>query len=105
MRHSKAAPRRFGWLGLAVLAATLPACHGAGPWYRNTGGNPYMAYKPVPTSLSGRPFYVSGYGGADYSRGRPCPVAPVGAVPVQPTPDPAVNPTRVTVSQGAWDEP
>jgi hypothetical protein len=105
MNHRKTAPRRLGLLGLGVLTAALPACNGAGPWYRNTEGAPYRVYKPVATSLRGRPFFVSGYGGADYSPDRPRRVAPVvgapaGAMPVQPP-----NPASVTVSQGTWDEP
>jgi hypothetical protein len=105
MNRSKAAPRRMGLLGLGVLMAAVPACHGAGPWYRNTGGEPYRVYKPPSTSLRGRPFYVSGYGGADYSRDGRNAVAPVGGVPVNAIPDPALNPASVTVSRGTWDEP
>lgn len=104
MHHANVAPRRIGRLGLALLAATLPACHGAGPWYRNTRGNPYVVYKPVATSLRGRPFYVSGYGGSDYTPPRRRLAPMLAPVSVQPMPDPAVNPTRVTVSQGSWDQ-
>jgi hypothetical protein len=105
MSRSKAAPRRARLLGLALLIAALPACHGAGPWYRNSGGEPYRVYKPVTTSLRGRPFYVSGYGGADYSPNRPRLVAPVAGAPANAVPDPGVNPASVTVSKGTWDEP
>jgi hypothetical protein len=105
MNQTKAASRRLGLLALGLLTAALPACHGAGPWYRNTEGAPYRVYKPVPTSLRGRPFYVSGYGGADYSPDRPRRVAPVVGVPAGAVPDPALDPASVTVSRGTWDEP
>jgi hypothetical protein len=106
MNHSNAALRRMGFLGLGLLALTLPACHGAGPWYRNQrDGSSNVVYRPVATSIRGRPFYVSGYGGADYSPARLRAVAPLGAVPANVMTDPALNPASVTVSQGTWEEP
>ncbi len=105
MNRSKAASRRRGLLGLGLLMLALPACHGAGPWYRNADGSPHVVYRPVATSLRGRPFYVSGYGGADYTPAGPRRFAPVDAAPAAVIPDPAVNPASVTVSQGTWDEP
>ncbi len=101
----KAPKRRFGSLGFGLFMIALPACHGAGPWYRNQpDGSSNVVYRPVATSLRGRPFYVSGYGGADYSPGRPRRIAPSASLPATVVPDPAVNPTGVTVSQGTWDE-
>jgi hypothetical protein len=106
MNHSKNASRRLGRVGLGLLMVGLPACHGAGPWYRDRGdGSRNVVYRPVATSLRGRPFFVSGYGGADYSPAARRPIAPVGVVPANTMPDPALNPARVTVSQGTWDEP
>jgi hypothetical protein len=105
MNPKTAAPRRWRLLALWLLLPALPACHGAGPWYRNTEGAPYQVYKPVPTSLRGRPFYVVGYGGADYSPDRPRRRALMPGESAGPVADPALNPAGVTVSQGTWDEP
>ncbi|SRR5579883_2468848 len=95
--------RRIRLLGLALLAVGLPACHGAGPVARDETGR--IAYRPVNTSMRGRLFYVSGYGGADYSPARPRRTAPVAEVPAYATPAPIDQPPSVTVNQGTWDEP
>lgn len=106
MNDLNPARRRIGLLGLGLLVLALPACHGAGPWYRDQAdGSSRVAYRPVATSLRGRPFYVSGYGGADYSPARPRRNLPVEAPSAGVVPDPGVNPASVTVSQGTWDEP
>jgi hypothetical protein len=97
---------RIRSLGMILLAIGLPACHSAGPWSQHQAdGSSRVAYRPVPTSLRGRPFYVSGYGGADYSPARPRRRSPSADAPGYVTPMPAPNPPSVTVSQGAWDEP
>jgi hypothetical protein len=106
MNDSKSTNCRIAFLGLFLLTAALPACQGTHIWSRNQADpSSRVAYRPTPTSLRGRTFYVSGYGGADYSPNRTnCP-APVGAVPAYDTPAPAVNAPEVTVRQGTWDEP
>ncbi len=94
MQDERIVPRRMALLGLVVIGLTLPACHGDGSESR-------LAYKPVPTSLRGRPFYVSGYAGADYSPARPRrrdPASGGGTMVVPGVPE-------VTVRQGTWDEP
>lgn len=101
MNHSNAARHRTSWLGLALIVAALPACHTPVP----SPGIPRVAYKPVQTSLRGRAFYVSGYGGADYTPLRPRRGVPVDAVPAYVTPAPATTPPAVTIRQGTWDEP
>lgn len=99
MNASTAAPRRMSWIGLALILLMLPACHGP------RGGAPeHVAYKPVPTSLRGRPFYVSGYGGVDYSPARPHKVRTVEGAPAYITPAPAANPPTVSIRQGTWDD-
>ncbi len=99
-------PRRIRSLGMILLAIGLPACHSAGPLSRQRGdGSGRVAYRPVPTSLRGRPFYVSGYGGADYSPARPRRMASSGDAPPDMTRMPAPDPPSVTVTQGTWDEP
>jgi hypothetical protein len=106
MYDSKAPRRRTSLLGLALIAIALPACNSTHPWSADrTGASTRVAYRPVPTSLSGRTFYVSGYGGADYSPARPRRRAPIGVAPAYVTPAPTVNPPAVTVRQGSWDEP
>lgn len=100
MNATTAATRRVSWLGLALIVLTLPACRGP------RGAVPdYVAYKPVATSWRGRPFYVSGYGGADYSPSRPRKVRAIegGAAYVTPA-SPADSPA-VSVRQGTWDDP
>ena len=101
MNHSNAAKRRISWLGLALVVVALPACHSARPI---AGDSSRVAYKPVQTSLRGRPFYVSGYGGADYTPLRPRRGVRVNAVPAT-DPAPATTPPAVTIRQGTWDEP
>jgi hypothetical protein len=99
-------PRRIRSLGMVLLAIGLPACHGAGPLSPDQAdGSRRVAYRPVPTSLRGRPFYVSGYGGADYTPARPRRMAPSGDASAYVAPMPAPNPPSVTISQGTWDEP
>ena len=102
MNHSNAARRRTSWLGLALVVVALPACHGARPIAEDSSR---VAYKPVQTSLRGRPFYVSGYGGADYTPLRPRRGVPVDAAPAYVTPAPATTTPAVTIRQGTWDEP
>ena len=105
MNNPKAVPRRIGLLGLGLLVMTLPACHSAGPWYRNQAdGSSSVAYRPVYSNP--RPFYVSGYGGADYSPTRPRRTVPACPVPSEAAAAPAPAPVsaRVTVSQGSWDQ-
>lgn len=94
MKDTRTAARRYASLGLSMVAIAMPACHGAGTASR-------VAYKPVPTSLRGRPFYVSGYAGADYTPARPRRAV---GVPAGPAYVPA-GPPAVTVRQGTWDEP
>lgn len=106
MIGSRSKPRRMHLLGMVLLAIGLPACNGPGPLSPAPGdGSGRIAYRPVATSLRGRPFFVSGYGGADYSPARPRRRAPSGDAPAYETPVPAPNPPSVTVSQGTWDEP
>lgn len=105
MNDAKSARPRMARLGLALVAMMLPACHGTGPWSGDRAGASRIAYKPVPTSLRGRPFYVSGYGGADYSPSRPRRLPGGEVVPAYATPAPAVEAPAVTVRQGTWDEP
>jgi hypothetical protein len=106
MYDSKAARPRTYLLGLVLVVIALPACHSAHPWSGDqAGASSRVAYRPVPTSLRGRLFYVSGYGGADYTPARPRRRAPVDVVPEYITPGPVVNPPAVTIRQGTWDEP
>jgi hypothetical protein len=88
-----------------VAAISLPACHSAGPWARDRFGQPRIAYKPIATSIRGRPFYVSGFGGADYSPSRPRRVGPVDGAPAAMAPVSAVDAPGVSIRQGTWDEP
>jgi hypothetical protein len=104
MIGQRSKPRRRHLLGIVLLAIGLPACNGPGPLSPGDGSS-RIAYRPVATSLRGRPFFVSGYGGADYSPARPRRRAPSGDAPAYVTPMPAPNPASVTVSQGTWDEP
>lgn len=90
MKSKRTAVRWMASLGLLLAGLALPACQGDGSESR-------VAYKPVPTSLRGRPFYVSGYAGADYSPARPRRRGP-GTVVVPAAPE-------VSVRQGTWDEP
>ena len=92
MKNERTAARRMASLGLLMIGLVLPACNG-------TGAASRVAYKPVPTSLRGRPFYVSGYAGADYSPSRPRRRGPGAATIVAPAPP------QVTIRQGTWDEP
>jgi len=107
MNDSNAATRRMSRFGLALVVLTLPACHSAGYWARHPEAAPdHVAYKPVATSWRGRPFYVSGYGGADYSPSRPRRVQAVdGGMPAYVVPAPADSAPAVSVRQGTWDEP
>jgi hypothetical protein len=96
-------------MGLALIAMASPACHSA---RAIPGDSSRVAYRPVQTSLKGRPFYVSGYGGADYTPARPRRGMPVDAAPAYVTPAPAsvtpapeANAPQVTIRQGTWDEP
>jgi hypothetical protein len=104
MDGKKARPRRIPSLGLVLFLIALPACHGGGPWYRNQpDSSSNVAYRPVYTTIRGRPFYVSGYGGADYSPSRPRRNVPNCPVPIDDAPVPVGSRPDVTVSQGAWD--
>lgn len=104
MNDTKTGARRIPLLGLALFALGLPACHSAGPW-SGDGSASRVAYRPVQTSLRGRPFYVSGYGGADYSPARPRRIGTAETVSGYAMPAPASGPPAVTVLQGTWDEP
>jgi hypothetical protein len=106
MFGSRSTPRRTRFLGIVLLTMSLPACHSPGPVAPDqVEGSGRVAYRPVPTSLRGRPFYVSGYGGADYSPARPRRREAIGQVQAYMTPSPAPQPPAVTISQGTWDEP
>ena len=106
MNNARIGSRRTAFFGLGLLLLTLPACRGSSAWYPNQpDGSSRVAYKPPATSLSGRPFYVSGYGGADYSPERPRRMAPNCPVPPDTMVAPATAATRVSVSHGTWDEP
>lgn len=100
MNATTAATRRMSWLGFALIALTLPACLGP------RGAVPdRVAYRPVATSLRGRPFYVSSYGGADYSPSRPRKVRAIEGGPTYVTPASPADSPAVSVRQGTWDEP
>jgi hypothetical protein len=107
MNGKRDATRRMARLGVALLAIVLPACNGTRPWSRGPAvGARRIAYKPIPTSLRGRPFYVSGYGGADYSPSRPRQRQPVNGASAYGMMAPAAAvPPAVSVRQGTWDEP
>ena len=106
MNDAKAATRRMPWLGLALMIMAMPACKSAGPWSPDqAGASARVAYRPVQTSLRGRPFYVSGYGGADYSPSRPRRGVLADGVPVYVAPAPPASPPTVSIRQGNWDEP
>lgn len=102
MNESNPTKRPMILFGLALVLLSLPACHGAGP---RADESSRVAYRPVPTSLSGRPFYVSGYGGADYSPARPRNIPAMDGTSAYVTPAPVANPPAVTIRQGTWDEP
>lgn len=106
MNSARATTRCVFVLGFGLLLLTLPACRGSSAWYRNPAdGSTRIAYRPPSTSLTGRPFYVSGYGGADYSPTRPRRIDPNCPVPADAVLAPAPAATRVSVSHGTWDEP
>jgi hypothetical protein len=105
MVSTKARPRWIPTMGMMAFLIALPACNG-GAWNRNQAdGSSNIAFKPTYPPPGGRAFYVSGYGGADYSPTRPrkrdlnCPVPPDAAPAAVATPPNAT----VTVSQGTWE--
>lgn len=106
MNDSTTAKRLITALGIGLLVLTLPACHSAGTLDASqVGASSRTAYRPVQTSIRGRAFYVSGYGGADYSPNRPRRNAPVGGVPAYTAPVPTTNAPEVTIRQGTWEDP
>lgn len=104
MSGTKKRPRRLAGFGILVFGLVLPACRGDNPWYRNQprDGSGRIVYRPTYPAPGGRNYYVSGYGGSDYSPGRPrknaldCPVPPVAAPSSDDVP-------AVTVTHGSWD--
>lgn len=104
MARNKHEKQRIRPRGFLVLLVALSGCHGAGPWYRNQnvpGTN--VAYRPIYPPKRGRPFYVSGYGGFDYSPNRPRKIRNInGGTPVAPTTMPAPNVPTVSISEGNW---
>ena len=104
MARNKHANPRIGLRGILIFLAGLSGCHGAGPWYRNqdaTGTN--VVYRPIYPSMRGRPFYVSGYGGYDYSPDRPRRIRGMNTgVPVAPTSMSGPNGPTISVSEGTW---
>jgi hypothetical protein len=116
--------RWFSWTAIAVILLVSPACGPDGftaPWLRGpNGGLPYVANRPAYAD-GARPFFISGYAGANYEPivggpraafgvplpgpARPplLPAAPPPAVPVSPPPAEPAGPPAVTVSPGSWE--
>jgi hypothetical protein len=102
MNDARPAKRPWSLFGLAITAALIPACHSDGQRANQTR----VAYKPIQTSLRGRAFYVSGYGGADYSPSRPRRGVPGGVdAAYAPAAEPTADAPAVSIRQGTWDEP
>ncbi len=102
MARKKHAKPRIRVRGVLVVLVGLSGCHGAGPWYRNQnvpGTN--VAYRPIYPPKRGRPFYVSGYGGFDYSPNRPRRVRE-GDIPLAPTVLAAPHGPATSVTEGNW---
>jgi hypothetical protein len=105
MIRKKAGRRWIPSIGMMAFLIALPACNG-GAWTRNQpDGSANTVYKPTYPAPGSRSYYVSGYGGSDYSPTRPrkrdlnCPVPSDAAPSVVATPPNAT----VTVSQGTWE--
>lgn len=114
------------WLGIVVLLVVSPACGPDGftaPWLRGPDpAAPYVANRPAYAD-GARPFFVSGYAGANYEPivGGPraafgvplpgpapppgLPAGPPPGLPAEPLPPPAPpsGAPAVSVSQGAWE--
>jgi len=106
------------WTGCAICAAILvvsPACGPDGftaPWLRGPDpASPYAVNRPAYAD-GARPFFISGYAGANYDLipGRPrvapgapllAPVAPPAILSGAP-PEPPGGPPAVSVSEGSW---
>jgi hypothetical protein len=105
MNRKKAGPRWISSMGMMAFLIALPACNG-GAWTRNQPeGSANTVYKPTYPAPGSRSYFVSGYGGSDYSPTRPrkrdlnCPV-PSDAAPAAVASPPNAT---VTVSQGTWE--
>jgi hypothetical protein len=125
--------RRATLMATAVLLGVAPACGPDGftaPWLRGPDpASPYVVNRPAYAD-GARPFFVSGYAGANYEPivggpraafGIPLPgpapppppglpagpppelPAEVPAVPTEPLPAPPAGTPRVSVSQGSWE--
>jgi hypothetical protein len=109
--------RRACWVMIIALLIVAPACDPGkfqAPWLRPPD-SPYVVNRPAYTD-GARPFFISGYAGANYDSfvpgqrpitGMPAPAPvppaalPAGPPPLAPTGPPA-GPPAVTVSEGAW---
>ncbi|MGO9465728.1 MAG: hypothetical protein ACLQIB_37695 [Isosphaeraceae bacterium] len=105
--------RRASWVAIAAILVAAPACGPDGftaPWLRGPNvASPYVVNRPAYAD-GARPFFISGYAGANYEPlgarpvyGVPGP-APVRAPVLTPEPPPAppAGPPAVTVSEGSW---
>ncbi len=109
--------RRACWAVIAAILVVAPACGPDGftaPWLRGPDvASPYVANRPAYAD-GARPFFISGYAGANYEplgarpvfgvpvpAPLPAPVAPPGLSP-EPPPGPPAGPPAVSVSDGAW---
>jgi hypothetical protein len=110
-----AVKRRAGWLASAAILVVSPACGPekfTAPWLAHgDAALPYSVNRPA-YGGGARPFFVSGYAGANYDSivGRPRAAARVALpapipAPVPPSGPPAGLPSEppgVAVSEGSW---
>ncbi len=84
--------------GSVVLALSLPAC-AFPPWLSNRGfGAGYDVQRPTYGPDTGKPFFVSGYAGANYE-----PLFPRRRVLNQEQAAPVASEPALSVEHGAWD--
>ncbi len=95
---AKRADGRLGGLAAIVgLALALPGC-AFPPWLSNRGPNAvYDVQRPTYEPDTGKPFFVSGYGGADYG-----PLLPRRGMLFESEGQPVTTGPSVSVESGAW---
>jgi len=107
------------WVVIAAILVVSPACGPDGftaPWLRGPDpASPYVVNRPAYAD-GARPFFISGYAGANYDSilggpravfgvPVPAPLPPPGSpagLPPEPPPGPPAGPPAVSVSQGSW---
>jgi hypothetical protein len=91
--------RRIGGLAAILgLALGLPAC-AFPPWLNNRGPNAlYDVQRPTYEPDTGKPFFVGGYGGANYG-----PLFARRRIQVEAEAQPVTTGPNVSVESGAWN--